>query len=375
METLWSGSGGALVSVLLLVMIGLAGCTSSSPSFGDPTFAEDVQDGEPVGASSTFPVGTEKIHAFVDLQNVDADATLRQRWLHDGEAIFNETFQAREVADIESGESGTVSGNIFPSVTLQGGWPPGEYRFELLHDAEVVSEGTFTVGGGDDVFGPVYFGEGLDGGNMQGMASSFDTGIFSVMGAVRAPSLAASDTVDVRVTVHGVTISTDSGSVTSYQPVSHPVAPLGYSVRRQGGLPPGHYNMTFRGPTGEEATGSFVVGDGKGVSPILFGNGTEGTRLTGVASSFSSDVGTVYAGYDVAGHPADTRVREVWEHDNQTIASRNFTLGEASDRDPYQPLVIQNTPLSSQSFSTGTHYFGVYLDGTLERVGSFEIAS
>lgn len=371
MESLWSGSGGAFLSVLLLVTIGLAGCTSSSPTFSDPTFAEDVQDGEPVGASSTFPVGTSEVHVVVSYENLDADDGITYRWLHDGEAIVEETTTARKLGDIED----TGSGDFTFFVNLQGGWPPGEYTFELVHEGDVASEGSFTVGADDDVFGPVYFGRQMQGGTMQGMASSFDVGVPGVLGAVRAPELDPADNVQVEVTLQGVPILQNEAEVSAFKPSNISVGPLTYRWSWPGGLPPGHYNLTFSDTTGHEATGSVVVGDGRGIGSILFGTGTDQKQITGVDDTFPSDQGTIHAGYDIVGFPADTEVREVWEHDNQTIASRNFTLGQASDRDPYQPLVIQTTPLSSQDFATGTHYFGVYLDGELEQAASFEIVS
>lgn len=370
----WGGAGVACAAILMLVTIGLAGCTAGT-SFGDPVFAEDAQDFEPVNASTSFDSGIPEVHVVGSYENLEPDDGITYRWLHDGQAFFEETTTARRLGGFEE----TGSGEYTFFLEIQGGWPPGEYGFELVHEGSVVSEGGFTVGEGAG-FGPVYVGTRMDDtGTLQGVTSSFDVGEPAFTAAVRNPSLGTGDRMSVQVSVQDVPLSQEEETKARFQASgpTAPISPLTYRWTWQGGLPPGQYDVTFQDEDGHRSTGSFTVGDGRGVGTLVFGSGRDGAAITGTDDTFPSSIDTIYVGTDIVGYPAETMREGVWKHNGSVQASANRTLGDIHEGwgyESYQPFVSDVLTISSEDWDAGVHTFEIYLDGELHRTGSFVIA-
>lgn len=328
--------------------------------------------GQSGSSGARFDVGIPRIEADVPFEDIDPETSLTSEWLVEGDEFLSSVETPKEM-----GAETTDSGSLTFFAEIGGGFPPGDYSFQLKLAGEVVADGAFMTGSGDGI-GPVVVTDRVDDDTAApiGATGGFAVGEGPIYAAFRAPSPGGDGTVKSEWTVQGVSVA--GGSFSASEARGVPGNPLSWawdSLEWQGGLPPGHYNVTLTPALGGERTVSFVIGDGKGVGTIVFGTGVDGTLVTGVDDTFPDDVERVVVGYDVVGLPADTEVREVWEDPDGTVTGRNFTLEEASDSDPYEPLVSQVTSLTSQDWEVGTHSFEIIVDGEPARRASFEVVS
>jgi hypothetical protein len=95
--------------------------------------------GRVISPTSTF-APTDKVHAVVTTTNRDAGATvtgtLGARW----------TFQDGQVVHSDSKPfSLTGPGTTMFELSKESGWPPGNYKVEILLDTNLVATQTFTI--------------------------------------------------------------------------------------------------------------------------------------------------------------------------------------------------------------------------------------
>lgn len=333
------------------------------------TFAAPAT-GQSGSSGARFDVGIPRVEADLPYEDIDLETSLTAEWSVEGDEFVSSVDTPKELGVEEEG-----SGSLTFSSEVAGGFPPGDYSFQLKRAGEVVADGAFIVGSGDGI-GPVIVTDQVDEDTAApiGATEGFAVGQGPIYAAFRAPSPGGDGTLKSKWTIQGVSVAGGSFSASEARGVpGNPLSWIWDSFEWQGGLPPGHYNVTLTPALGNEPTVSFVVGDGKGVGSILFGTGAEGDRVTGVDDTFPDDVQMIVVGYPVVGFPADTQVHEVWEDPDGVVTSRNYTLEEASDSDPYEPLLTSMTSLTSQDWAIGTHSIEVSLDGELARSGSFEI--
>lgn len=367
-----------MLTVLLAATL-LAGCTTESgldPDFGEVEF-EAPETGRTGSSGTQFDDGVPRVEAHVDADQLGADETLTIRWLVDGVEIASRVRTAQEVAGDDPWEGGASVSMTFWLEASPGGLPPGTYSFQLEHGGEVVAEASFVVGSGHGV-GPITVTDEVDPetGEPLGLTRDFVEGEERLYAVFRAPSPGGDGRLEIEWTIQGVVVRTETFSAADARLVAgNPMSRIYDSFTWQGGVPPGHYNVTLTPAIGGERTASFVVGGGSGIGSVVFGDDNDGVLIRNVTDTFDRTTPTIHAGYDVVGYPADTKVVEEWIHDGEVVWETNFTLGEITPQ-PYQPMVSRHTWLSAdEGWPLGEYHLDLSLDGTFVKSGSFRVVS
>jgi hypothetical protein len=109
----------------------------SDEGFGAIIFCEDVtEDGKIIGASNTFPVGTDQVWAYFNFWGMEKGQSWGRVWTHNGQEFINATDEKWE--DLEEG---WVAYSIGGSYDLE----PGEYELTLLIGDRPVQRSSFLI--------------------------------------------------------------------------------------------------------------------------------------------------------------------------------------------------------------------------------------
>jgi hypothetical protein len=98
-------------------------------------FCEDVQNREPVGASSRFPGDVEQVYCYTRVTGAHMDTSISHIWYHDG----------KRMAEVEL-KVGSPNWRTWSYKSILG--QDGTWRVEVVNAAgEFLTGATFTVGG------------------------------------------------------------------------------------------------------------------------------------------------------------------------------------------------------------------------------------
>jgi len=152
--------------------IKIGGPAENKPSFSNILFSLDktAQD-RPVEPAVLFPVGTKRLLAFFDYQNMSGTNKWTRTWLADGQPVLTKDESWAE----------DRSGSYVLELTSSKGLPAGAYRLNLYIDGRLAALSNFWIvgeQGGSASFSPILFAKGIDRqGGPVGTAQSFPSGL------------------------------------------------------------------------------------------------------------------------------------------------------------------------------------------------------
>lgn len=132
---------GSLLTAVVAASVGCSAPRTASPAAESKLKVRDIAVGRAIGADKlvTEAAGAfrpaDTIYTSVVTEGTASRATLSARWTYQG-ALLEET--AQRIAP-----SGTAVSEFH--VFNPAGWPPGQYRVEILLDGRVVGDRAFRV--------------------------------------------------------------------------------------------------------------------------------------------------------------------------------------------------------------------------------------
>ena len=127
----------------LLVALALlaAACGPSGPtSVSKIEIARDESKGQPVEVATTLAPKNNEIHAFVTLANPADGTQIRLVWV----AV---DAGDKKNAELDSSEAELAKWQdyVHGQMTLENGWPPGQYRLDVYINGQLSQSASFTV--------------------------------------------------------------------------------------------------------------------------------------------------------------------------------------------------------------------------------------
>lgn len=113
----------------------------SEATIGDIIFATDVQNGRPVGATTSFEPGPRRIYAFFPYKGLRPEDTVEGLWTKDGEELQKRSDTVGAIL----GSRYQPTGNLWFWIGWSDGAPTGSYRFEISVNGRAASSGAFEV--------------------------------------------------------------------------------------------------------------------------------------------------------------------------------------------------------------------------------------
>lgn len=128
-------------ALLVLVALLAVACGPSGPtSVSKIEIARDESKGQPVEVATTLAPKNNEIHAFVTLANPADGTKIRLVWV----AVDAGDKKGAEL-DSSEAELARWQDYIHGQMTLENGWPPGQYRLDVYVNGQLSQSANFTV--------------------------------------------------------------------------------------------------------------------------------------------------------------------------------------------------------------------------------------
>lgn len=132
-----------VLNIALFVVVALltVACGSSGPtSVSKIEIARDESKGQPVEVATTLAPKNNEIHAFVTLANPADGTKIRLVWV----AVDAGDKKNAEL-DSSEAELARWQDYVHGQMTLEQGWPPGQYRLDVYVNGQLSQSANFTV--------------------------------------------------------------------------------------------------------------------------------------------------------------------------------------------------------------------------------------
>ncbi|MFN8475480.1 MAG: hypothetical protein U0822_25070 [Anaerolineae bacterium] len=128
-------------ALLALITLLAVACGPSGPtSVSKIEIARDESKGQPVEAGTTLAPKNNEIHAFVTLANPADGMKIRLVWV----AVDAGDKKNAEL-DSSEAELSKWQDYVHGQMTLEQGWPPGQYRLDVYVNGQLSQSANFTV--------------------------------------------------------------------------------------------------------------------------------------------------------------------------------------------------------------------------------------